>query len=486
MPDESREEQIERRIDREVAGAVALASHPSGAVTIAPKNLAEMFEFAKLMSLSGICVRPMFRGQRGACFAIVQQAFKWGADPFAVANKAYAVRNKAGEETIAYEAQLIHAIVNTRAPLKQRLRASYTGEGVKRACKVVGWLQGEDEPFEYQSPRIEQIAVKNSPLWTADPDQQLFYYSTRAWARRTVPEILLGIYTPEEAQGQIIDVDATEIERPRREDFASNESAKSYKASEEHEPPGEEEEDEEEAEDEEEPEPEAAEEPFLVVDAHGEEHQVDGPMNAAEAFRAALAEAGKIRQDLGIAAVWESNTALIFDLRERSHDDLADELGRFYSEALAAADAPPQGLSQEASSPPTPTTPPPPKKAPRRPPQRPATAAATPAATSAASSPSELQRSRGPSATGEPEPIVPIKPKPLGGASRSGWNWPGFVDDVLAQARAYPPSRTAEVRAKNRAMIDALHDFSQKMRTTDFARLEQGLAAIQREAAVDR
>jgi hypothetical protein len=76
---------------------------------------------------------------------------------------------------------------------------------------------------------------------------------------------------------------------------------------------------------------------------------------------------------------------------------------------------------------------------------------------------------------------VPIKPRALGGARSSGWNWPGFVDDVLAQARQYPPSRTAEVRAQNRAMIDALHDFSQKMRTTDFARLEQGLAAIQHE-----
>jgi hypothetical protein len=258
--------------------------------------------------------------------------------------------------------------------------------------------------------------------------------------------------------------------RPTRQQFiddgVTDESAKSYKASEEHEEPEPEEEEDEPEEEEDEPEVAEQPPPFIVIDAHGQEHQVDGALNAAEAFRAAIEEAARARQDLGVSACWENNTAFVYELRERGYANLADELSQFCSEALAHADqvrAPGAYADkpQQAKSPPPPTTPPPPKKAAQRPPQRPAgQAAATPAEA--------------------PEVIVAIKPKALGGASRSGWNWPAFVEDVLAQARKYPPSRAAEVRAANRGMIDALHDFSQKMRTVDYSRLMQGLAAIER------
>jgi hypothetical protein len=429
MRQETRETRIENKIDREVAGAVALASHPSGAVTIAPKNMTELMEFAKLMAVSGPCVRAAFRGNPGACLAIAMQAFKWAADPFAVCNKAYITTSKSGETQISYEAQLIHSIVNTHAPLQRRLRASYTGEGVKRACKVVGWLQGEDEPFEYQSPRIEQIAVKNSPLWTADPDQQLFYYSTRAWARRTVPEILLGIYTPEEAQGQIIDVDATEIgERPRREDFAANESAKSYKASEEHE--------ESEEEPAEEEEPEVAE-PYIVIGAHGDEQQFDTAEAAAEACREAIEEAAKTRADLGVSACWENNAALVFELRERGYDNLADELRAFYSQTLAAADQP------AAKSAPTATTVAPEKKAPVEPLESPK--------------------------------IEVIKPQRLKGDG--GWDWPAYTEAMITAGRKLPRERLAEFRVANAQMVDVLRNSNKE----EWSRMLQALADHERE-----
>jgi hypothetical protein len=40
--------------------------------------------------------------------------------------------------------------------------------------------------------------VKNSPLWKGDVDQQLFYYSVRAFARRHFPDVMMGIYTVDE------------------------------------------------------------------------------------------------------------------------------------------------------------------------------------------------------------------------------------------------------------------------------------------------
>jgi hypothetical protein len=38
----------------------------------------------------------------------------------------------------------------------------------------------------YTSPMIKDIKVKNSPLWTADPDQQLFYFASDCAAAEVV------------------------------------------------------------------------------------------------------------------------------------------------------------------------------------------------------------------------------------------------------------------------------------------------------------
>ncbi len=42
------------------------------------------------------------------------------------------------------------------------------------------------------------ITVKNSPLWKVNVELQLAYHTTRSWARLYAPEVLLGIYTPDE------------------------------------------------------------------------------------------------------------------------------------------------------------------------------------------------------------------------------------------------------------------------------------------------
>jgi hypothetical protein len=214
MPDDTptRSQQIEARIDRHVGGAIALNMAPGNMLTIAPKDMAELFEFAKMMAVAGECIPKAFRDKPGACLAIALQAFRTGADPFAVANKAYLVNDR-----IAYEAQYIHAVVNTSGMLRRRLRATFKGEGVKRRCIIVGDIVGELEPFEYESPEFDKIPVKNSPLWKNDPDQQFFYYASRAWARRYLPEVILGMDTGGdlEERGQMKDI--TPPPRPTRE-----------------------------------------------------------------------------------------------------------------------------------------------------------------------------------------------------------------------------------------------------------------------------
>lgn len=198
---DARTAKIEKVIDRSTTGALQVYG-AAGATTIAFQNMGEMMEFAKLLATSGPMIRPAFQGNPGACLAITMQAARWGFDPVAVIQKSYIVKNRAGEEQIAYESQLVHALVNTRAPLIGRLEISYDGEGQNLTCTVSGVLKGADGPSVYTSPPVGQIGVQNSPLWKSDVRQQIHYYSTRAWARRFVPEVILGIMTPDEIDAQ--------------------------------------------------------------------------------------------------------------------------------------------------------------------------------------------------------------------------------------------------------------------------------------------
>lgn len=165
----------------------------SGGSKIAPQNLGEVVRFAEVMSRADIALPKHLRGNPGACMAVALQALEWEMSPFAVASKSYAVNG-----AIAYEAQLIAAVVNTRSGIKGRLKYSYEGEGDSLQCTVTGKLDGEE--YSYTSPRFDHITPKNSPLWKTDPKQQIGYYSARSWARRYTPEVILGVYDRDEAQ----------------------------------------------------------------------------------------------------------------------------------------------------------------------------------------------------------------------------------------------------------------------------------------------
>ncbi|HEV7253828.1 MAG TPA: recombinase RecT [Mesorhizobium sp.] len=167
-------------------------AHSAGGTSLAPQNLAEVVKFAEVMSRAGIALPKHLRGNPGACMAVSLQAMQWEMNPFAVAAKSYSVN-----DLIAYEAQLIAAVVNTRSGIKGRLRYEFSGEGNELWCKVTGNLDGQD--YAYESPMVGAIHPKNSPLWKSDPRQQLGYYSARAWARRYTPEVILGVYDRDEA-----------------------------------------------------------------------------------------------------------------------------------------------------------------------------------------------------------------------------------------------------------------------------------------------
>lgn len=189
----TQEEKIADRINPDVTNALAVSDSAGG---VAFANAGQAMEFAKLMSISSVAVPKHLRGNPGACLAVVIQAVEWRLSPYAVANKSYAVNDR-----LAYESQLIQAVVLQRAPIKGRFQVHYSGEKEERTCHVSAELE-DGTMVDFTSPPIGAIPVKNSPLWKADPDQQLYYYSARALCRRHFPDVLLGVYARDEIENE--------------------------------------------------------------------------------------------------------------------------------------------------------------------------------------------------------------------------------------------------------------------------------------------
>ena len=207
--------EIERRVDRAIAAPIPVNADMGG---LTLENMGQVMEFAKLMSVSGAAVPKYLRGNPGACLAICSRALRWQMDPFAVAEKSYMVINK-GEERVAFEAQLVNAVVTARAPLKTRLRHEIVGEGDDRRCVVWGIFKGEDSPHKYTSETLGKLRdargrndygnIKGSPLWDTQPEVQLAYSAIRQWCRLYASETLLGVYTPDELEDGSKKIDVT-------------------------------------------------------------------------------------------------------------------------------------------------------------------------------------------------------------------------------------------------------------------------------------
>jgi len=190
MSTKALEERIADKIDRALTEGMSVSASDGGTQF---GKMIEVMEFAKIMAIGGVALPQFLRGNVGACLAICIQAIEWRMSPFAVANKAYVVNDR-----VAYESQLIHAVIEQRAPLVGRLRHTFSGDGASRRCTVIGRVIGEDVPFEYTSPEFKDINPKNSPLWKTKPDLQLYYNSSRDWARMYFPDVILGVYSDDE------------------------------------------------------------------------------------------------------------------------------------------------------------------------------------------------------------------------------------------------------------------------------------------------
>lgn len=185
-------------------------------------SMDSMVRLAEIMAEGKATLPAEYRGNRGDCLAVVMQAVQWKMNPFALAQKTHFISGKIG-----YEAQAISAAINTTAPIKERLRFEWYGpwenvigkyiekqnskgdtyrklastladeKGV--GIKVWGTLIGEDEP-RVLDLLLMQAGVRNSTLWADDPRQQLAYLAIKRWCRLHTPEVIMGVYTPDELE----------------------------------------------------------------------------------------------------------------------------------------------------------------------------------------------------------------------------------------------------------------------------------------------
>ena len=188
---------------------IAITSQPGATVGTAaaifsPEGMNQLVRFAELMSQSKATVPKHLEGKPADCLAVTMQAAQWGMNPFAVAQKTHVVNG-----TLGYEAQLVNAVVSSSSLLATRLNYRWSGDwsnvngktdkSPNLTVTVSAVLKGEVEPREL-TISMAQAGVRNSPLWEQDPRQQLAYLCTKRWARLHAPDVLLGVYTPDELQ----------------------------------------------------------------------------------------------------------------------------------------------------------------------------------------------------------------------------------------------------------------------------------------------
>ncbi len=182
--------------------------------------LAELDKMATRMASAKATIPDHLRGSEGDCWAICMQAIQWRMNPYAVAQKTHLVNG-----TLGYEAQLVNAVITTMAPTRDRINYEWFGEwerilGKFKVCpgknggeyrkpdwkpeeeeglgvRVWATMKGEDKPRVLEL-LLTQAQVRNSTMWAADPRQQLAYLAVKRWARLHCPDVILGVYTPDE------------------------------------------------------------------------------------------------------------------------------------------------------------------------------------------------------------------------------------------------------------------------------------------------
>lgn len=186
-----------------------------------PQIMQALDSFANMMAGGVATVPHHLRKNKADCMAVVMQAAQWGMNPFAVAQKTHLTQG--GQ--LGYEAQLVNAVITSNGPFDGRPDYEFFGDWDKILGKVqerksdkggkyyvAGWnaadeaglgvivrarLRGEEEARELKL-LMTQCYPRFSTQWATDPQQQISYAALKKFARRYCPDVILGVYTPDE------------------------------------------------------------------------------------------------------------------------------------------------------------------------------------------------------------------------------------------------------------------------------------------------
>jgi hypothetical protein len=162
----------------------------TGNNALTPTSMESAIQLAEMMA-RGKLVPSHLHNSPGDCLMVIEASMRWQMSPFAVAQCTSVIQGK-----LMFEGKLVAAALNASGILSSRLDYEFSGAGQQRAVIVRGTLRGETKPREV-TVFLADAKTSNS-LWTKQPDQQLVYAGTRVWARRHAPEVMLGVYAPEE------------------------------------------------------------------------------------------------------------------------------------------------------------------------------------------------------------------------------------------------------------------------------------------------
>lgn len=162
----------------------------TGNTALTPTSMESAIKLAEMMA-RGKLVPSHLHNSPGDCLMVIEASMRWQMSPFAVAQCTSVIQGK-----LMFEGKLVAAALNASGILSTRLDYDFSGEAAQRAVTVRGTLRGETKAREVTVYLSE--AKTSNGLWTKQPDQQLVYAGTRVWARRHAPEVMLGVYAPEE------------------------------------------------------------------------------------------------------------------------------------------------------------------------------------------------------------------------------------------------------------------------------------------------
>jgi hypothetical protein len=198
-------ETLDRRVDAEsgeILGATEsdferlLNKQTSARDLLLDDNTFErIWKIADSMANGKSTVPKHLQGMLADCVAVVTQAFEWGMNPYAVAQKTHVVNGALG-----YEAQLVNAVVQRSGAIRGHFHYEYRGDGSNLDCRVGAVLRGDNEITFSEWLNVNAPTTKNSPLWKTNPRQQLGYLQVKNWCRAFAPGAILGVYTPDELE----------------------------------------------------------------------------------------------------------------------------------------------------------------------------------------------------------------------------------------------------------------------------------------------